>query len=555
MKYAHHLETAVRAQALFHNDKEYVVRDNEIIIVDEFTGRLMFGRRYSDGLHQAIEAKENVRIQEESQTLATITFQNYFRLYNKLGGMTGTAKTEEGEFWKIYKLAVMEIPTNRPMVRKDSADIIFKTRKGKFQAVVGEIIELQKKGQPVLVGTVSIENSEYLSSLLKRRGIVHEVLNAKHHEREAEIIAKAGQKNTVTISTNMAGRGTDIVLGEGVKELGGLHILGTERHESRRIDNQLRGRSGRQGDPGTSRFYVSLEDDLMRLFGSKRVQDLMDRWGITEEIPIENRLISGFIEKAQKKVEDYYFGIRKSVLEYDDVMNKQRDTIYRLRRRILEVNELKEKIFEFMDGVVERLMTIFAPEKTESSDWDWEGMIKALKDITPVGGFDELTRQIRREGLKEEILTHLKAAYDLKENTVGSDMMRNMERAVMLRVLDAKWIEQLDNMDTLRDGIGLRAYGQRDPLVEYKIEGYGMFQEMMETAADEIITMLFKVQLVREDEPIAPVARNITLGAPAESASAPSPIHKSSEIGRNEPCPCGSGKKYKKCCMLKDKKS
>ena len=486
MELAHQVIQALRAHHMFRKDVDYVIKEGEVIIVDEFTGRLMTGRRYSDGLHQAIEAKERVEIREESQTLATITLQNYFRLYKKLAGMTGTAKTEEGEFWKIYNLEVNVIPTHKTMIRGDLSDVIYKTKKEKFNAVVREIEERHKIGQPLLVGTVSIENSELLSEMLFRKGIPHSVLNAKQHEKEAEIVAKAGQKGNVVISTNMAGRGTDIVLGEGVVEAGGLHVIGTERHESRRIDNQLRGRSGRQGDPGSTRFYVSLQDELMRLFGSDRIAGVMDRLGLEESTPIEHPLISRALENAQKKVEQYHFGIRKQILEYDDVMNKQRDTIYGLRRRILEGRELKEKVLE-MAGQV------FAdPAQLEEFQKD----------------------------------------YAKKEGEVGEAAMREIEKAVMLRVIDSKWIEQLDNMDNLRDGIGLRGYGGRDPLVEYKIEGYGMFQEMMSAARAEILDMLLKVQVVTDQSPKS-------VGLPAGALA---------KAGRNDPCPCGSGKKYKKCC-------
>jgi preprotein translocase subunit SecA len=484
MELAHQVIQALRAHHMFKKDVDYVIKEGEVIIVDEFTGRLMVGRRYSDGLHQAIEAKERVEIREESQTLATITLQNYFRLYKKLAGMTGTAKTEEGEFWKIYDLEVNVIPTHKNMIRADLSDVIYKTRKAKFNAVVQEIEERHKVGQPLLVGTVSIENSELLSEMLYRKGIPHSVLNAKQHEKEAEIVAKAGQKGNVVISTNMAGRGTDIVLGEGVVEVGGLHVIGTERHESRRIDNQLRGRSGRQGDPGSTRFYVSLQDELMRLFGSDRIASVMDRLGLEESTPIEHPMISRAIENAQKKVEQYHFGMRKQILEYDDVMNKQRDTIYGLRRRILEGRELKEKVLEMAGQVF--------PDPGE--------------------------------------LEEFQQAYEKKEAEVGAAAMREIEKAVMLRVIDFKWIEQLDNMDNLRDGIGLRGYGGRDPLVEYKIEGYGMFQEMMTAARSEILDMLLKVQLV--ETTTTPKPKTPDLGKP----------------GRNDPCPCGSGKKYKKCC-------
>ncbi|MCX5726339.1 MAG: preprotein translocase subunit SecA [Candidatus Saganbacteria bacterium] len=518
-------------------------KDGEVMIVDEFTGRLMPGRRWSDGLHQAVEAKENVKIERENQTLATITFQNYFRMYKKLAGMTGTAKTEEAEFWKIYGLEVIVIPTNRTLIRHTLPDVIYKSAKEKFTAASNEIEELHKIGRPVLVGTRSIEISELISEILKRRGISHHVLNAKNHEREAEIIARAGQRKAVTISTNMAGRGTDIVLGEGIAELGGLHVIGTERHESRRIDNQLRGRAGRQGDPGSSRFFVALEDELMRLFGSDRIAGMMERLGIEEGTPIEHRLVSRAIENAQKKVEQYHFSMRKQVLEYDDVMNRQREAIYGLRRRILEGRELKEKIYEMMDEVLSSLVDTFIPEKTRPEEWDMDGMIKAVNEIVPIAGIEAIKALKSKDEVESSLLQTLKNAYEAKEKDIGSEHMRELERIVMLRVLDQKWIEQLHNMDSLREGIGLRAYGQRDPLVEYKIEGYGMFQEMMVKEREEIVSMVLRVQLIREAE--APKQRAITYGEP-QKVKRPE-VHKE-KIGRNDPCPCGSGKKYKKCC-------
>ncbi|MGB9612848.1 MAG: preprotein translocase subunit SecA [Candidatus Margulisiibacteriota bacterium] len=502
---AHQIIQSLRAWHLFQKNIDYVVKDGEVIIVDEFTGRLMIGRRYSEGLHQAIEAKEGVEVRQESQTLATITFQNYFRLYKKLAGMTGTAKTEEQELWKIYGLEVLAVPTHKPMIRIDYPDLIYKNKRAKFRAVVNEIESWYKLGRPVLVGTISIENSELLSELLHRRGIPHHVLNAKHHEKEAEIIAKAGQKGMVTISTNMAGRGTDIVLGEGVVELGGLHVIGTERHESRRIDNQLRGRAGRQGDPGSSRFYVSLEDDLMKLFGSQRVSAMMDRLGMEEDVPIEHPFITRAIENAQKKVEQYHFGIRKQVLEFDDVMNKQRETIYGLRRRILEGKNLKEKIFEMIEQM--------AAEKEEEE----------------------------RKSFAEQ----LRSNYLAKEAEIGEENMREVEKQVMLRVLDAAWIEQLHNMDVLREGIGLRGWGGRDPLIEYKIEGYAMFQEMMRGVREQILDLILRIQVAPPE--YTPKKRIVSYGAPQLPAR-PAPARKAVKVGRNDPCPCGSGKKYKKCC-------
>jgi len=544
MDLAHQILQSLKAHHLFHRDIDYVIKEGEIIIVDEFTGRLMIGRRYSDGLHQSIEAKEKVNIREESQTLATITLQNYFRLYKKLAGMTGTAKTEEGEFWKIYGLEVVEIPTHKKMIRTDLSDVIYKTRKEKFNAVVAEIEQRHKDGQPLLVGTVSIENSELISEMLYRKGIPHHVLNAKQHEKEAEIIARAGQKSAVTISTNMAGRGTDIVLGEGVVETGGLHVIGTERHESRRIDNQLRGRSGRQGDPGSTRFYIALQDDLMRLFGSDRIAGVMERLGIEEGTPIEHPLISKAIENSQKKVEQYHFGIRKQILEFDDVMNKQRDTIYSLRRRILEGKNLKEKILEMMETVISAKMAAFAPKDQEV---DYDGLIAAINEMVPISGLDGIKQLKKAEEIKSSLIETFKRAYEIREGEISPPAMRDLERIVMLRVIDSKWIEQLDNMDNLRDGIGLRGYGGRDPLIEYKIEGYGMFQEMMEAVREEIVGLILKVQIVREGEELINRKRQLTYG-PAAPSGKTAPIERKEKVGRNDPCPCGSGKKYKKCC-------
>ncbi|MEA3493403.1 MAG: preprotein translocase subunit SecA [Candidatus Margulisiibacteriota bacterium] len=540
MDIAHQINQSLKARFCFERDVDYVVKGGEVLIVDEFTGRLMQGRRYSEGLHQAIEAKEGVEVRHESQTLATITFQNYFRLYEKLAGMTGTAKTEEGEFWKIYGLEVLVIPTHKPMVRNDLSDVIYKNKRAKFKAVVDEIAAGHKMKRPMLVGTISIENSELISQMLKRRGIPHHVLNAKQHEREAEIVAKAGQPGTVTISTNMAGRGTDIVLGEGVTDVGGLYVVGTERHESRRIDNQLRGRSGRQGDPGSTKFFVSLEDDLMKLFGSQRISGMMDRLGIEEDTPIEHKLISRAIENAQKKVEEYHFGIRKQVLEFDDVMNKQRETIYGLRQRILQGRELKEKIYEMMDLVIDDLIGAFCSEKIHPDEWDYDGLNNALNEIVPIFTSDDRN--------KETILAKLKAAYEQREKEMGEEQMRELERLVMLRVIDSAWIEQLHNMDSLREGIGLRGIGGRDPLVEYKIEGYRVFQQMMGGVRSEIVGMILKVQLA--EQPVEQKPRDVQYGAPEKGERKASPV-KVVKVGRNDPCPCGSGKKYKKCCLTK----
>jgi len=559
MGLAQQIIQSLRARHAFDKDVDYVVKEGEVIIVDEFTGRLMNGRRYSEGLHQAIEAKEGVEIREEAQTLATITFQNYFRIYKKLSGMTGTAKTEEGEFWKIYGLDVMVVPTHKQMIRTDYSDIIYKNKRAKFKAVVEEIAEWYKKGRPVLVGTISIENSELLSQMLRRRGIPHNVLNAKHHEKEAEIVAHAGQKGMLTISTNMAGRGTDIVLGEKVVELEGLHIIGTERHESRRIDNQLRGRAGRQGDPGSSRFYVSLEDDLMRLFGSQRISGMMERLGIEEDTPIEHGLISRAIQNAQKKVEQYHFEMRKQVLEFDDVMNRQRETIYGLRRRILEGKELKEKIFEMMRQFIEEQTAVYLPEKSHVEEWDYDGLFKSLNEVILFEGLEKIKEQRQREEINQNLEEAFKSAYALREKEIGSEVMREIERLVMLRTIDSAWIEQLDNMDSLREGIGLRGWGGRDPLVEYKIEGYTMFQEMMRGVREEILRMIFKVQLApkledgnwAEEEELLPKKKVVSYGAAPKASSTPV-VRRSLKVGRNDPCPCGSGMKYKKCCLLKE---
>jgi preprotein translocase subunit SecA len=555
MDLAHQIIQSLRALHLFDKNVDYVVKEGEVIIVDEFTGRLMQGRRYSEGLHQAIEAKEKVEVRHEAQTLASITFQNYFRLYKKLAGMTGTAKTEEAEFWKIYGLEVLLIPTHKPMIRADNPDVIYKNKRAKFKAVADEIVDWHKKGRPLLVGTISIENSELLSDMLKRRGISHHVLNAKHHEREAEIVAKAGQNKMVTISTNMAGRGTDIVLGEGVAAVGGLHVIGTERHESRRIDNQLRGRSGRQGDMGSSRFYVSLEDDLMRLFGSQRISGMMERLGIEEDTPIEHGLISRAIENAQKKVEEYHFGIRKQVLQFDDVMNKQRETIYALRQRILEGKDLKQKVFEMREQVVLDQMKSYLSEKIHPDEGDYEGWINSINEIVPILGMEKIKESKDREQIKEKIILTLKQTYELREQKVGSDTMRQIEKLVMLRVIDTAWIEQLHNMDSLREGIGLRGWGGKDPLLEYKIEGYSMFQDMMRGVREETIGMIFKVKLTpapsAEQEEILPKKKVVSYGAPPKEAPKPA-VTKKISVGRNDPCPCGSGKKYKKCCLLKE---
>ena len=501
--FSHQLMCALKAKALMHRDRDYVVKDGQVIIVDEFTGRLMFGRRFSEGLHQAIEAKEGVKVERESQTLATITFQNYFRMYNKLAGMTGTAKTEEQEFQKIYGLSVVVVPTNKPMIRTDAPDVIYKTKLAKYKAAVNEIEACHKSGRPVLVGTTSIAQSEELSAMLKRRGISHNVLNAKYHEQEAEIISHAGQYGAVTIATNMAGRGTDIVLGEGVPELGGLHIIGTERHESRRIDNQLRGRCARQGDPGSSKFFLSLEDDLMRLFGSDNIAGIMDKLGMEDDEPIEHSLVTKSIENAQKKVEGRNFNIRKYVLEYDDVMNQQREVIYAQRKKILAKADLRENIMEMVEKVVERTMAMYAPPEVYSEDWDLPALIRYAEEFfAPYGMLkaDELGN-LSREELDEFLHKVADEHYKAREAAIGSELMRELENLVMLKVVDNHWMEHLDSMDLLREGVGLRAYGQKDPLVEYKFEAYDMFEAMIGAIQDDVVRYIYHVNVVTEQQP------------------------------------------------------
>ena len=503
----HLLGASLRAYAMMHRDTDYVVKDGEVVIVDEFTGRLMFGRRYSDGLHQAIEAKEGLKVERESQTLASITFQNYFRMYKKLAGMTGTAKTEEKEFIDIYGLEVLPIPPNKPLARVDLPDQIFKTKAAKYRAVVRNAVERHQTGQPILIGTTSITQSEELSDMLLRAGVPHKVLNAKHHEKEAEIVANAGQMGMVTIATNMAGRGTDITLGEGVPELGGLAILGTERHESRRIDNQLRGRAGRQGDPGSSQFFLSLEDDLMRIFGADNITGIMDKLGMEEDEPIEHSLITKSIERAQKKVEDHNYNIRKYVLEYDDVMNQQREVLYEQRRRILRNESLRDTINEMIDKLVTESVDSYADEKLYPEEWDYEGLYKHLsqyfltEDIMTPQDMEEYSRQ----ELLERLLEIAHAEYQDRVDMLGDAMFGQLEKAIMLRVVDNKWMEHLDNMDMLREGIGLRAYGQKNPLVEYKFEAFDMFQNMIAAIQDETIMALYKIraQLIQEiEEPV-----------------------------------------------------
>lgn len=518
--YSHHLMAALKAKAIMHRDRDYVVRDGQVVIVDEFTGRLMFGRRFSEGLHQAIEAKEGVKVERESQTLASITFQNYFRMYKKLAGMTGTAKTEEAEFEKIYNLSVLVIPTNKPMIRTDFPDVVYKTRLAKYRAVVAAIEELHAGGRPVLVGTTSIAQSEELSAMLKRKGIKHNVLNAKYHEQEAEIISHAGEYGAVTIATNMAGRGTDIVLGEGVPELGGLHIIGTERHESRRIDNQLRGRCARQGDPGSSRFYLSLEDDLMRIFGSESIAGIMDKLGLEEDDPIEHSLVTKSIENAQKKVEARNFSIRKYVLEYDNVMNQQREVIYAERKKIMRKASLKDNIMEMVEKVVDRTLDMYAPPEVYSEDWDLQALIRYAEDFYAPKGVltEEGLSNYSREELDEYLHKLAVDVYEAREKQIGSDVMRELENLVMLKVVDMHWMEHLDAMDMLREGVGLRAYGQKDPLVEYKFEAYDMFEAMNEAIQDDVVRYMYRVNVVTENQPAPEPAPAAVTGEQVEDA-------------------------------------
>ncbi len=550
----HHVNQALKAYTLFKRDVDYIVKNGEVIIVDEFTGRLMPGRRYSEGLHQALEAKENVKIENENQTLATVTFQNYFRMYNKLAGMTGTADTEAAEFKKIYDLDVMVIPTNQPMIRIDKSDVIYKTRKEKFDAAINEIVELNKRGQPVLVGTISIDVSESFAIKLKKRGIKHTVLNAKNHEKEAEIISLAGQKGAVTISTNMAGRGTDIVLGEGVTDLGGLHILGTERHESRRIDNQLRGRSGRQGDPGSSRFYLALEDDLLRIFGGERITGIMEKLGMEDGEPIENKLISKAIENAQAKVEGHNFDIRKQLLEYDDVMNQQREVVYRQRREALSGKSLKPAIEEMIRDKAEEIAYEFTDERAHPEEWDWKRLKKAVfKQFNfRLDKIDDDTMDgLTREGLAELIADSSLTVYNEKEASVGSEEFRHLERIVMLQTVDNLWKDHLLSMDHLKEGIGLRGYAQQDPLIVYKKEGFELFQEMISRIKEETLGILYRIQ-ISEPQSISdlqqPKEQKLVFSSGDEPAKKNPVKRAEKKVGRNAPCPCGSGKKYKKCC-------
>ncbi|MGE5856224.1 MAG: preprotein translocase subunit SecA, partial [Syntrophaceae bacterium] len=584
----HHVHQALKAHTLFQRDVDYVVKDDQVMIVDEFTGRLMPGRRWSDGLHQAIEAKEGTKIENENQTLASITFQNYFRLYGKLAGMTGTAETEAPEFVKIYNLDVIVIPTHRPMIRADNADYIYKNEQAKFNAAIREIEEKHRNGQPVLVGTISIVKSETLASMLKKKGIRHSVLNAKYHEMEAEIVSQAGRHAAVTIATNMAGRGTDIVLGgnpeglarqtlkgkdytkdewdrtltqykeqcaaerEKVVAAGGLHILGTERHEARRIDNQLRGRSGRQGDPGSSRFYLSLEDDLMRIFGSDRISGLMHRLGMEEDVPIEHRMVSRAIENAQKKVENHNFEIRKHILEYDDVMNQQRKVIYEQRRQILASDNLKEEVLGLAEELLDGMIDFYCPGDAYPETWDLTGLRDVLaakfsfrmKDIEP--------EKLSRDELRDRLWEALSQSYEEKEQELGPELMRHLEKVFMLQAVDQQWKDHLLAMDHLKEGVGLRGYAQRDPLVEYKKEGFDMFEAMKQRIVDTTVESIFRVRAAKGQEheierrQKRQMAQLNFVGA-GDAAAAHQPVHAEKKVGRNDPCPCGSGKKYKKC--------
>ena len=563
INHLHHVNQALKAHFIFQRDVDYIVKNGAVIIVDEFTGRTMEGRRYSDGLHQALEAKEGVKVEKENQTLASITFQNYFRMYKKLAGMTGTADTEAPEFKKIYNLDVVVIPTHQKMIRKDYADVIYKNQAAKYRNIIEEIKELHQKGQPILVGTISIDVSEKIAKMLAKEGVPHDVLNAKQHEREAEIIAGAGQKGRVTIATNMAGRGTDIKLGEGVRELGGLHILGTGRHESRRIDNQLRGRSGRQGDPGTSRFYLSLEDDLLRIFGSDRLSSIMDKLGMEEDEPIEHSMVSRAIENAQRKVEGHNFDIRKHLLEYDDVMNKQREVIYSQRREVLEGDNVRPIVEDMITDLLDQITADFA-SKTSAEEWDWQAIGERVEQVFnlqldwPVTERQSLDRELFAEKLRKTV----EEAYARQEERNGMEQMRQLERMVLLQMVDTLWKEHLLHMDHLKEGIGLRGYGQKNPLNEYKRESYTLFQNLIGAVKLHTIANLMRIQLVQDDElerleeerrqqrerELAEAKRS---SADESSLADRKPIQRAEDkVGRNAPCPCGSGKKFKKCCGL-----
>ena len=544
----HNINLALRAHSLMHRDKDYVVKDDEVLIVDEFTGRIMPGRRFSDGLHQAIEAKEHVKVKRESKTLATITFQNFFNKYEKKSGMTGTALTEEKEFREIYEMDVVEVPTNKPIARIDYNDAVYKTKEDKFNAVVADIVEAHKKGQPVLVGTITIDTSEYLSAKLQKAGIPHKVLNAKFHELEAEIIADAGQKGAVTIATNMAGRGTDIKLGDGVTELGGLKIIGTERHESRRIDNQLRGRAGRLGDPGESRFYICLEDDLMRLFGSERIMGLFDAMPDGEQV--EHKMLSSAIENAQKKIEGNNFGIRKNLLEFDRVNNEQREVIYKERRRVLDGESMRDTIYKMITDEVENCVNSVIPEDGSAEDWDVQELNNVLLPIIPLKRIqldDEMLKHGTREDLAQKLKEEAVKVYEAKEAEFPDpDQIREVERIILLRVIDNKWMDHIDDMDQLREGIGLQAYGQRDPVVEYKFAGFDMFNAMIDSITEETVKALthIKIEQKVEREQVA----KVTGTNKDESQPAQPKRRTTKKVQPNDPCPCGSGRKYKQCC-------
>lgn len=543
----HHVQQALRANVIMRRDVDYVVNDGEVVIVDEFTGRMMAGRRYSDGLHQAIEAKEELDVQNESMTLATITFQNYFRMYRKLAGMTGTAKTEEEEFKSIYGLEVIQVPTNKPNQRIDSPDVVYKTVNAKFNAVVNEIVERHQKKQPILVGTVSIENSERLSDMLRRKGIQHKVLNAKYHAEEAEIIARAGEPASVTIATNMAGRGTDIILGEGVADVGGLHIMGTERHESRRIDNQLRGRAGRQGDPGSSQFYLSLDDELMRRFGADNVLGMMEKLGFEEDQPIESKLISRAVESAQKRVEGNNFDLRKVVLQYDDVMNQQREIIYRQRREVLESENIRQIVMDMIQPCIDRIVDAHCNEEEIPENWDYEEVVNYVnRQLLEEGAVtkDDLWGK-EREEIKEYLFKKVMDKYIAREELMGEELVREFEKVIVLRSVDSKWMDHIDAMDHLRQGIHLRAYGGTDPLREYQFEGYEMFNAMIATIQEEVSTYIMRSQVEAKVERKAVVEEN-KMSTNAEPG-VKRPVKKDETVGRNDPCPCGSGKKYKNC--------
>ncbi|MBP2032408.1 preprotein translocase subunit SecA [Clostridium algifaecis] len=549
MELQHHVVQALKANYIMKRDKDYMVKNGEVLIVDEFTGRMMEGRRYSDGLHQAIEAKEGVKVERESKTLATITYQNYFRIFNKLSGMTGTAQTEEGEFREIYGLDVIVIPTHKPLIRKDLPDLVYKTAKGKFKAIADDIYETYKKGQPVLVGTVSIEKSELLSDMLKKKGVPHQVLNAKYHEKEAEIISHAGEQGTVTIATNMAGRGTDIKLGKNVVSLGGLKIIGTERHESRRIDNQLRGRSGRQGDPGQSRFYVSLEDDLMRIFGSDRLKGMVDKLGLGDDEAIESKMVTNAIENAQKKVEGNNFDIRKTLLQYDDVINKQRKIIYKQRSEVLEGIDLKDQIDGMLEGLVSEIIQSHISGQEEEFEDEVKKIISYMEEVyvpKDTIKFDDIIN-LSDEEIIDKYIELGKKLYKEKEEEFTPEQMRELERVILLKVVDTRWMDHIDDMEHLKRAIGLRAYRQQEPAQAYQFEGSEMFNEMIYNIKVDTIKYLFHVQIERAPERER-IAKNVSTNQGEDDSIKKKPIRKKKTVGRNDPCPCGSGKKYKNCC-------